>query len=154
MRAIYLQLFAAIALLVGTTAVTAAGPADGGIDVIMAAGTNVPHLGRSELAQIFKLRKRYWDDGQAIEPVNLGAAHALRRVFSQQVLGRSPEELEDYWRDRYFHGVLPPFVLGSEEAVLRFVAATPGAIGYVSHCQIDHRVTVVLHVEGGPPCPR
>ena len=42
--------------------------------------------------------------------------------------------------------------MGSEEAVIRFVATTPGAIGYVSHCHADHRVIIVARLEGGPAC--
>jgi len=70
---------------------------------------------------------------------------------------------KQYWNARYFHGVLPPYVLSSEEAVLRFVAETPGAIGYVPYCDADKRVTVVLvisakgHVSGSAAdiaCPK
>jgi ABC-type phosphate transport system substrate-binding protein len=34
--------------------------------------------------------------------------------------------------------------LSSQEAVLRFVAQTPGAVGYVSYCVVDARVKVAL----------
>jgi hypothetical protein len=54
----------------------------------------------------------------------------------------------------YFHGVLPPHVLASEEAVILFVSSTPGAIGYVSGCVPEHKVNVVLMVGELPACPR
>jgi hypothetical protein len=54
----------------------------------------------------------------------------------------------------YFHGVLPPYVLASEEAVILFVSATPGAIGYVSACIPEHGVDVVLLVGELPTCPK
>jgi hypothetical protein len=47
----------------------------------------------------------------------------------------------------YFHGLLPPHVLASTEAVLRFVASTPGAIGYVPLCDADARVTMLLAID-------
>src|SRR5471030_1325080 len=119
------------------------------IVVIMASGTAPGKLSREQLGLIFKNKRRFWDDGSRIQPVNLPASHTVRRSFTQQVYNRSPEELEDYWRDQYFHGVMPPFVLGSEEAVIRLVAATPGAIGYISVCSLDHRVSVVLRLDGG-----
>jgi hypothetical protein len=75
-------------------------------------------------------------------------------VFSTRIFGHNPEELEDYWRDMYFHGVLPPFVLASEEAVIRFVASTPGGIGYVSQCLVDSRVSVVVRLGTYSECPR
>ena len=120
-------------------------------------------IGKSELAEIYRRKRNYWEDGTKIQPVNLPADSPTRRAFSKAVLGYAPEELEQYWNDRYFHGVLPPYVLSSEEAVLRFVAETPGAIGYVPYCDADKRVTVVLvisakgHVSGSAAdiaCPK
>ncbi len=101
-------------------------------------------IGKSELAAIYRRRKFYWEDGTKIQPVNLPANSAARRIFSLAILGYTPAELEQYWNDRYFHGVLPPYVLTSEEAVLRFVSQTPGAIGYVPYCAADKRVAIVL----------
>jgi hypothetical protein len=101
-------------------------------------------LKKEDLALVFKRKKLFWGDGGKMQPVNLPASNPQRRAFSQAVLGATPEELEKYWNDMYFHGVSPPFVLGSQEAVLRFVAETPGAVGYVPLCSADGRVTVAL----------
>lgn len=127
-------------------------PDEPALAIVMASGSAPPRLGREQVAQIFKHKKRYWDDGSRIQAVNLPASHPLRRSFTQQIYGRNPEELEDYWRDQYFHGVLPPFVLGSEEAVIRLVASTPGAIGYISACNVDHRVSVLFRLDGNSNC--
>jgi hypothetical protein len=62
--------------------------------------------------------------------------------------------MEDYWREQYFHGVLPPRVLESEQAVALFVGATPGAIGYVASCPSGLRAKVLLTVGDPPNCPR
>lgn len=124
-----------------------------GIAVIVAHGAAVTDLDRHDLALIYKRKRRFWPDGRRIAPVNLPAAQALRRAFSLAILGRPPEELDDYWRDQYFHGELPPFVASSEEAAIRFVASTPGALGYVFACLVDKRVTVVMVVDEGLPCP-
>lgn len=119
--------------------------ADEPMAVIVAPG-HARALKKEDLALIFKRKKLFWSDGSKVQPVNLPAANPLRRVYSQAVLGASPEVLEKYWNDMYFHGISPPFVLSSEEAVLRFVAETPGAIGYVSYCSADSRVGVALVV--------
>lgn len=121
--------------------------------VIAAPGTVPPAITSDELALVYR-RQKTLVDGTRVQPVNLPAAHPLRRWFSQQVLGQPPEAMEGYWRDLYFNGVVPPFVLASEEAVIRFVATTPGAIGYVSACPGDKRVRVLMQIDGGPPCPR
>ena len=143
------------ALLVGLlwvgTPTHAAEPS--GIAIIVARGAGGQDIDRHDLALIYKRKKRFWPEGQRIAPVNLSASQPLRRAFSSAVLGQLPEELDDYWRDQYFHGELPPFVVGSEEAVIRFVTATPGAVGYVAACTADKRVSVIAVVADSFPCP-
>lgn len=111
---------------------------------VVVSPTHKDTMGLQELALIYRKKKAFWSDNSRITAVNLPSTHPLRRRFSQSVLGANPEELEKYWNDRYFHGVSPPFVLTSEEAVLRFVAQTPGAVGYVSFCNADARVKIAL----------
>ncbi len=96
---------------------------------------------------MFAKKRLFWSDHSAIVPVNLAATNPLRRAFSLSVFKKTPEQLQDYWNDQYFHGVLPPPVLASEEAVLRFVASTPGAVGYVSACSVDKRVDVIALIQ-------
>lgn len=127
---------------------------ESGLAVIVASEATQSKLSRDELALIFKYKKRYWENGRRIQAVNLPANNPLRRAFSTQILGHSPEELDDYWRDMYFHGVLPPYVLASDEAVIRFVSSTPGAIGYIANCLVDHRVRAIMRLETGTACPR
>lgn len=122
--------------------------------VITAANTPAQPLTREAVSLMFRRKQTYWEDGTRIQPVNLPAGHALRQAFSECIFGRKPESMEDYWREMYFHGVLPPHVLASEEAVVLFVLSTPGAIGYVSSCPADAQVNVVLTVGDVPNCPR
>lgn len=98
----------------------------------------------ADVALIFRRKKLFWNEGLRVAPVNLPANHALRQAFSRIVLGSTPEEMEKYWNNMYFHGTSPPFVLSSEEAVIRFVTQTPGAIGYISFCNADARVKVTM----------
>jgi hypothetical protein len=104
----------------------------------------VPEM--QELALIFKRKKLSWDDGTRIQPVNLPADHPARRQFSQRILKSPPEAQAQYWNTMYYHGVFPPHVVASPEAVLRFVAETPGAIGYVPACKADARIKPVLWI--------
>ena len=115
-----------------------------GMIAIVAAGGHGKNLKKEELALIFKRKKQFWADGEKVQSVNLPVSNPLRRQFSQAVLGASPEELEKYWNDLYFHGISPPYVLSSEEAVLRFIAETPAAVGYASYCSAAGRANVVL----------
>lgn len=102
--------------------------------------------GLADLALVYRRKRLLWEDGTRMQPANLPPEHPLRRNFSQRVLGASPKSLAQYWSTMYFHGISPPHVFGSEEAVLRFVAETPGALGYVSACEVDARVKAVLWI--------
>jgi len=111
---------------------------------VIVSSTHAKGLNKESLVLLFKRKKLFWSDGSRAQPVNLPASHPLRRSFSQAVLGHTPEELEKYWNDQYFNGISPPYVLASEEAVLHFVASTPGAIGYVPLCSSDARVVIAF----------
>ena len=120
--------------------------------VITAPGVTEHRMTNESISLIFRRKQNYWEDGTRIQPVNLPPIHPLRRAFSLSILGSLPEQMEDYWREMYFHGVLPPHVMASEEAVVLFVASTPGAIGYVSTCPPDRKINVVLIVGDLPGC--
>ncbi len=122
--------------------------------VIVADGVAGRGISPTNVALIFRRRQAYWGDGVRTQPVNLPASNAVRRAFSQCVLGELPEAMENYWREMYFHGVLPPHVVDSERAVVLLVASTPGAIGYVSSCPKDVAVNVVFTVGDAPNCPK
>ncbi len=98
-----------------------------------------------EKLQLIYLRKQlYWPNGKRIQPINLRSDHHLRQQFSQTILGNLPKAQIDYWNGQYFNGVLPPYTVNSEEAVIRYIAQTSGAIGYVQACLVDERVKAVI----------
>ncbi len=91
------------------------------------------------------LKKTFLDQqGHAYIPVNLPPDNTLRRAFSRSVIEMSESRLQNYWNRQYFQGVSPPYVLGSQAAVVEFVAKTPGAIGYVEPCFLTPDVYTVL----------
>jgi hypothetical protein len=112
------------------------------IAVIIAKTQNIDALKLSSdnLNLIYWRKQLFWPEGLRIKPVNLRSQHPLRLQFSQAVLGSSPNAQIDYWNGQYFNGILPPHSVNSEEAVIRYVAQTTGAIGYIDACKIDERV--------------
>ena len=62
--------------------------------------------------------------------------------FMERVLGVTPVKFESTWSKKTFQdGLNPPKLLMSDTAVINFVKATPGAIGYVSRAPAG--VTVI-----------
>lgn len=114
------------------------------IAVIVGADTADTSLDRTLLRDVF-LRKIFLDaGGQPYVPVNLPPDNPLRRSLADILFNKSTGELQDYWNQRYFQGITPPYVLDSQEAVIQFVARTPGAIGYIAACLVDARIKQVL----------
>jgi len=118
-----------------------------GIAVIVHPEREADGLAAEVIAQIYLKQRGFWPEGEAIVPINREAGSAIREGFSRRVLGRRASKLRSYWNRRYFQGVLPPATLASDEAVRRFVAAEPRAIGYVSASAVDGSVRVVLSIE-------
>ena len=111
--------------------------------VIVPKSENLRNPSKAELALIFWRKKLYWGTGKRIEPVNLGPESALRQRFSQLILDSVPEDQVEYWNALYFHGTSPPHVVRTQEAMLRYVAETPGSIGYLDACKVDNRIKPV-----------
>jgi hypothetical protein len=98
----------------------------------------------NDLASIYWRKKLYGNQGKPLHPANLSSDHPLRQRFSQQVLHSSPRAQLGYWNELYFHGIQPPFTVESQEAMIRYVAYTESAVGYIEACKLDERVHAVV----------
>jgi ABC-type phosphate transport system substrate-binding protein len=101
-------------------------------------------LTREAVKRIYLKRQRFWDDGHEIVVINQEVATPARQTFTRLVFGDEAARLPAYWNQEYFQGVLPPIILGSEEAVVRYVASRPDAIGYVDAHKVDASVATAL----------
>jgi ABC-type phosphate transport system substrate-binding protein len=128
-----------------TTAATRA--EERGLVVIVHPSRTV-RLSVDDVARIFLKKQRFWDDGSPIVALNREAQSPLRETFTRRVFGLSSDALATYWNRQYFLGVLPPATLSSSEAVKRYVASEPGAIGYIEASLADDSVRVASKLEG------
>lgn len=102
------------------------------------------HLPRDFVASAFLRKVSRWGNGEAIRPVDQDGDSAARRKFSSDVLRRSVSAVRSYWQQLIFTGRgLPPPELASDAEVLRYVARTAGAIGYLSGSADPSGVRVV-----------
>jgi ABC-type phosphate transport system substrate-binding protein len=104
-------------------------------------------MSAQEIETIYLKKRRFWDDGDPIVPLNREAGSAERETFSRRVLGGASAAFVGYWNDRYFDGIFPPTTLLSSAAVKRYVAADRNAIGYVWSTEIDDSVRVLLRLK-------
>jgi ABC-type phosphate transport system substrate-binding protein len=107
----------------------------------------------AELSLIYLKKRKYWNDGTQIVPLNREAASSVRQDFSRLLYGARAQHLATYWNEQYFHGIFPPVTLSSDAAVKQYVAHDRNAIGYVAAGSVDDSVRVVLLLTASEPPP-
>ena len=105
----------------------------GDFKLVVNVSNGVSSLTADETASYFLKRKTTWPGGQPVQPVDLTDESAARRSFTKLLLRKDVAAVKSYWQTQIFSGRgVPPPEKGSDAAVLAFVEANPGAIGYVS----------------------
>lgn len=104
-----------------------------GADLYIIANKDLPaaQLDKNDIAAIYLLKKKHWENGDDIMPVNLPAQADARNRFTAEIFDSTPEKLGSYWDKMLFKGETPPVTQNSEQAVVLFVERIKGAIGYV-----------------------
>jgi ABC-type phosphate transport system substrate-binding protein len=101
--------------------------------VIVNASNPLREISRAQVAAYFLKRRARWPDGNGVDPVDLPPDARARSAFSRDVLRRDPSDVSAFWVQEIFAGrAEPPEIRNSDAAVVAFISATPGAIGYVS----------------------
>jgi ABC-type phosphate transport system substrate-binding protein len=123
--------------------------AAGAQDVVLVAnkGVQISEITNNDLRAIFIGTKTRFADGSHAVPVTLkgGAAH---EVFLKHYVGEDPEEFRSQWRKVVFTGQgAMPRAFDSESALIEYVAATPGAVGYVSRISSQDNVKLLAAVK-------
>jgi hypothetical protein len=104
-------------------------------DVLLVANKDVQisEIRAADVRAIFTGEKTRFADGSHVVPVTLKGG-PVHEVFLKNHVGESPDEFRARWRKAVFTGQgAMPKAFDSEAALIEYVAATPGALGYVSH---------------------
>ena len=120
-------------LLAAVTPTGVAGAQAAPFKLIVNASNPVATLTREQVAKLFFKKQRAWPSGEAAVPVDLTEQSPARQAFSTQVLGKDAAAMKGYWQQMIFTGKgVPPLEKATEAEAIAFVAATPGAVGYVA----------------------
>ena len=113
--------------------------------VIVSQDNTVQDLSSTQLGKIFRAETKKWPGGKNITLV-LHRASTGEAVTIQHLNKVSAEQWQQ-WMAEHRDGVK---IVESDEEVLSYVAATPGAVGLVDVRSVNDRVRVV-HVHGKLP---
>jgi ABC-type phosphate transport system substrate-binding protein len=110
------------------------------VAVIANPGVKVSAVSKAELSDVFTGAASSLKDGSRVTPVLLksGVAHS---EFLNEYVHKSDNAFRAGWRSLVFSGQgAMPKAFDSEAAVVDYVAATPGTIGYVSKSTAHDKV--------------
>lgn len=99
---------------------------------------------RKTLRAAFGMTLQVWPDGQPLTVFVFRDDDTLHQQFCRKVLGVLPYTLRRNWDRLLFSGAAQaPIVVDSPNEMLRRVATTPGAIGYIEKEWVNESVSTV-----------
>ena len=121
-----------IVVLALAAVLLAAGAARAGVVVVAHPGVPADAVGAGELQDMVLGKTGAWSDGTAVKPAVLSGGPAAEE-FLKTYVKKSPSQFGTFWKKAVFSGTgTPPDEFGSDADLVAFVAATPGAVGFVA----------------------
>lgn len=110
--------------------------------IITHPGNAAASVSKDDLDAIYQGKKANWPDGaKIVVVVQEGAIH---ESFLKTYIGKTPAQFAATWKKIVFTGkAKAPQECKDDAALIAFVAATPGAIGYVAEGSAPAGVKVV-----------
>ena len=112
--------------------------------IIVNTANPVQAVTKEQVARSFMRKIKKWDNGSSVVPVDQTANLPVRDAFSKAIHGRATRAIVAAWQQEIFAGrEIPPAEKSGDAAVIAFVKANPGAIGYVASFSPTEGVRVV-----------
>ena len=112
--------------------------------VVVIGNTNVKKVDAAAILRLYMGRSSEID-GVAISAVNAPVGSSIRKRFLSSCLKQDEDRYTAHWTVRKYVGKgTSPQELPRSAEVLNFVAATPGAIGYLDESEIGPGVNILL----------
>ena len=101
------------------------------VRVIVNSGAGVETIDAKNIEKLFLGRTKALPDGSKVALATLGNT-AIHEEFLAAFVNRSSSQFKSHWKKAVFTGQgKPPKEFKTEAEMIKYVAATPGAIGYV-----------------------
>ena len=142
----------AVAALALVPVLTSAQAAPGDLAIIAHPGVPVDELTLPELRQVFKAERQYWTKDLPVVVFVRAASSAERDAVLKVIFQMAEQQFQNYWTAKTFRAEAgsSPKNLTSNELTQRFVAAKPGAVGFLAASDVKPGVKV-LRIDGRLP---
>lgn len=102
------------------------------VRVVVNSSVESKDISVEQIRRIFSMRQTTWSNGQAITVYVLSNQHLTHQLFSTQVLGMFPYQLDRIWNKLVYSGLGDePIKVQSEKEMLERISQNLGSIGYV-----------------------
>ncbi len=116
--------------------------------VIVNKSNTVSSISQKELAMVFLKKRKSWEDGTGITPIDQNPNAKVRESFSMEVFKKKVAAIRSYWQKAMFSGMTAgPEEKDSDSEVIEYVKNNKGAIGYISANTPLNGVKVISIVE-------
>lgn len=117
------------------------------VAVIAHKAVPVDTLSQTQLFDFYSGEVKSWNNKVRVVVFDLKPASEAKEAF-YKLLGKPPSRMKSIWLKRLLMGEGdPPEAMPSEEDALKKVAATRGAIGFVSKAKVTDEVKMIVIVE-------
>lgn len=116
-------------------------------DIVVVVHPSVPvkTASKAHISNLYFVSSATWPSGEPVVPFDMRGDVPLKTEFYQQVINRSITQVRAYRARQIFSGTgIPPMEVGSVAEMLRRIATTPGAIGYMPRDQVNDSVKVLV----------
>ncbi len=128
------------------------------IAIIVNKANTVQDVSFDDLRKIFMAEKYFWDNGDKIYLLLRETGSPEKTVMLDVVYRMDAKDLKQFWLAKLYRQEIAAFpkTLKSNEAVKRFVAQAPNAIGFIDGRHVDSTVKALtvdgksIHAPGYP----
>lgn len=111
------------------------------VTIIVNPSVTVSSASQNAVRSMFAMKLLQWPDGQPVRVFVLPDDNSLHKAFCKEVLDVYPYQLRQTWDRLVYSGTgQAPIEVGSEEEMLKSVANTPGALGYLKKTKPGERI--------------
>jgi ABC-type phosphate transport system substrate-binding protein len=117
------------------------------VAVIAYKSAPINEISSSQLLDFYTGDVRYWSNDDPVVVFDLEPKGEIKKAF-YNFLGKSTSRMKSIWMKRMLSGEgNPPEAIKSEEELLKKVAETKGAVGFISYDKVSEDVKVLAKIE-------
>lgn len=118
------------------------------VKIIANPSVSLTHIDSDQIRRIFTMYQTNWSNAQPIVVFVLPNSHPTHQLFSREILGLFPYQLDRIWNKLVYSGLGEgPIRLTNEAEMIKKIQQQPGAIGYLLTAEVPSGVNLIKLTE-------